>query len=157
MTLALHTIKSTPGTTKKKKRVGRGNASGHGTYSTRGQKGQKSRKGVSNLKRLGMKQVLLRTPKKRGFRALKPKLQVVNLELINQNFKDKDLVDPKALLAKKLIDTTKIGVKILGVGELSLKGVVFKDLQISESVQKQVAKMGGKYTVKKTKKVYNRR
>ncbi|OGF26337.1 50S ribosomal protein L15 [Candidatus Falkowbacteria bacterium RIFOXYB2_FULL_47_14] len=157
MTLALHTIKSTAGTTKKRKRVGRGNASGHGTYSTRGLKGQKSRKGVSNLKRLGMKQVLLRTPKKRGFRSLKPKLQVVNLSLINDNFKDKDIIDPKVLLGKKLIDTVKTGVKVLGPGKLILKGLTFKDVKMSGSVKEELEKAGGTCVVKKEKKVYNRR
>ena len=47
--LSLNTIKKTKGSSKKIKRVGRGNASGHGTYSTRGLKGQKSRSGVSPI------------------------------------------------------------------------------------------------------------
>jgi large subunit ribosomal protein L15 len=54
--LTLNSIKKAKGSAKGRKRVGRGNASGHGTYSTRGLKGQKSRSGVSGLKRLGMKQ-----------------------------------------------------------------------------------------------------
>jgi len=108
MSLSLHTIKPAKGSTKKRKRVGRGNASGHGTYSTRGIKGQKARSGVSNLKRLGMKMTLMRTPKKRGFKSLKPKDQVLNLTDINKNFKDGDTINPKILLKKGLIDTIKI-------------------------------------------------
>ena len=144
MSLSLHTIKPVKGSVKKRKRVGRGNASGHGTYSGRGLKGQKSRSGVSGLKRLGMKQVLLRTPKKKGFKSLKPKDQVVNLSLINKYFKDKDQINPKILLNKKLIGTIKVGVKILGKGELKLKGLKFVNVKMSESVKKQVEKMGGK-------------
>jgi large subunit ribosomal protein L15 len=80
MPLSIHTIKPAKGATKKRKRIGRGNAAGKGTYAGKGLKGQNSRSGVSNLKRLGMKQVLLRTPKKRG--------------LIHQNQKIKLLIYP---------------------------------------------------------------
>ncbi len=118
--------------------MGRGNASGHGTYSGRGLKGQKSRSGVSNLKRLGMRQVLLRTPKKRGFKSLKPKNQVVNLDVINVNFKDGDKITPKTLLRAGLLDTSKIPVKILGKGELKLKNLKFSGVKMSASVKKQL-------------------
>ncbi len=138
MSLSLHTIKPAKGSTKKRKRVGRGNASGHGTYSTRGLKGQKSRAGVSNLKRLGMKMTLMRTPKKRGFKSLKPKDQVLNLTDINENFKDGDTINPKALLKKDLIDTIKIGVKVLGNGELKLKNLKFEGVKMSESVREKL-------------------
>ena len=63
MSLTLHTIQKNKKAYKIKKRLGRGNSSGDGNYSGKGMKGQRSRSGVSNLKRLGMKQVLLRTPK----------------------------------------------------------------------------------------------
>lgn len=135
MSLSLHTIKPAKGATKKRKRVGRGNASGHGTYSTRGLKGQKSRSGVSNLKRLGMKMTLMRTPKKRGFKSLKPKNQVVNLEDVNKNFKDGEVVNPKSLLKKGLIDNIKAGVKILGKGNLAVKNLKFEDVKMSGSVK----------------------
>jgi large subunit ribosomal protein L15 len=135
MALSLNTIKLKKGAAQKRKRVGRGNASGHGTYSGRGLKGQKSRSGVSNLKRLGMKQVLLRTPKKKGFKSLKPKDQVVNLILINKYFKDKDKICPKSLLAKGLIGNIKSGVKILGKGKLNLKGLQFEEVKMSKSVK----------------------
>ena len=81
--LSLNTIKKSKGSHKNKKRVGRGNASGRGTYSTRGQKGQRQRAGVSNLKRLGMKSQLLQTPKVRGFKSDKPKNQIVSVKAIN--------------------------------------------------------------------------
>lgn len=137
MSLSLHTLKPAKGSTKKRKRVGRGNASGHGTYSTRGQKGQKSRAGVSNLKRLGMKMTLMRTPKKKGFKSLKSKDQVVNLVDINESYKDGEVVNPKTLLKKGLIDTIKIGVKILGKGDLKVQKLKFENVNMSESVKKQ--------------------
>ncbi|MHB8904427.1 MAG: 50S ribosomal protein L15, partial [Patescibacteria group bacterium] len=119
--LSLNTIKKAKGSSQKKKRVGRGNASGHGTYSTRGLKGQKSRSGVSNLKRLGMKKQLLKIPKVRGFKSLKPKNQVVSVKAINANFKDNEIVNPISLFEKKLISSASEPVKILGKEKLTVK------------------------------------
>ncbi len=144
MSLSLSTIKPAKNSKKKRKRVGRGNASGHGTYSTRGLKGQKSRSGVSNLKRLGMRMTLMRTPKKRGFKSLKPKNQVINLSLINTNFKDGETVNPKSLLRKGLVDTIKVTIKILGVGDLKISNLKFENVLMSESAKKQVEKIKGK-------------
>jgi large subunit ribosomal protein L15 len=143
MPLYIHTIKPAAGATKKRKRVGRGNASGHGTYSTRGLKGQKSRSGVTNLKRLGMKQMLLRTPKKRGFRSDKPKAQVVNFFLLNKNFKDGDNISPKSLFAKKLIGSASLEVKILSGGNLNLHKLNFKNVKVSSAAKAQIEKSGG--------------
>ncbi len=138
MSLSLHTIKPAKGSTKKRKRVGRGNASGHGTYSTRGLKGQKSRSGVSNLKRLGFKATLRRIPKKRGFKSLKAKFQVVNLKDINKSFKDGDTISPEILFAKGLVVNKDARTKILGTGELNLKDLKFENVKMSESVKKAV-------------------
>jgi len=140
MTLSLHTIKPAKGSTKNRKRVGRGNASGHGTYATRGLKGQKSRSGVSGLKRLGLKMTLARLPKKRGFRSLKPKFQVVNLFLINDNFKDGDEISVKSLFKKGLIQDIKSSVKILGNGELKLKNLKFKGVKFSKKADDKIEK-----------------
>lgn len=139
MSLQINTIKPNKKASKKRKRVGRGNSSGHGTYSCRGLKGQKSRSGVSNLKRIGMKQILQRIPKSRGFKSSKPKSQIVNISLINANFKDNDIINPRNLLTKGLIDNLKISVKILGNGKLSLKGIKFEGVKMSESVKKQIS------------------
>ena len=143
--LSLHTIKPTKGATKKRKRVGRGNASGHGTYSGRGQKGQRSRSGGrSGLKRKGMKQILLQTPKLRGFKSDKPKNQVVNLTDLNKNFKENQKVNPSTLIKIGLIKTTKEPVKILGKGELKVKNLEFNKVKMSKTVEEQIKKIGGK-------------
>ena len=142
MSLSIHTIKPSKGTTKKRKRIGRGNSSGSGTYSGRGQKGQKSRSGVSGLKRLGMKQMLRQVPKLKGFKSKRPNNQVVNLVDINNNFKDNEVVNSKTLLEKGLIAKIKLPVKILGNGKLKLKGLKFEDVKMSETVKKQID--GGK-------------
>lgn len=134
MSLQLNTIKKSQGA-KQKKRLGRGNSSGKGTYCGKGIKGQKARSGVSGLKRLGMKQVLLRLPKYKGFKSLQGKAQIVNLSVINSHFKDNEIVSPHSLFKRKLIDTPKRRVKILGSGKLTLNGVKFEGVEMSESVK----------------------
>lgn len=135
--LSLNSITKARGSAKKIKRVGRGNASGHGTYSTRGLKGQKSRSGVSGLKRLGMKKQLLQIPKSRGFKSLNPKNQAVSVKAINSAFKDGEVVSPATLFEKSLISRVNAPVKVLGKEKLTVK-VSFDKLKMSESVKKQL-------------------
>jgi large subunit ribosomal protein L15 len=139
MSLAIHTIKPKKGSKKTRKRIGRGNASGTGTYSGKGQKGQNSRAGVSNLKRLGLRQMLLQTPKKRGFKSIKPNNKVVKVEDINNNFKDNETVSPKTLVKKGLVSNLKSPIKILGKEKLKVK-VKFEDVKMSKGVAEQVEK-----------------
>lgn len=135
--LSLNEIKKATGTIKTKKRVGRGNASGHGTYSTRGLKGQKSRSGVSGLKRLGMRMQLLQTPKVRGFKSAKQKNQVISVKAINANFKDGEIISKTTLLEKGLILKKGTPVKILGKEKLTVK-VKVEGVKMSESVASQL-------------------
>ncbi|MBU0648632.1 50S ribosomal protein L15 [Patescibacteria group bacterium] len=146
MTLGLNKIKYNKGVRKGRKRVGRGNASGHGTYSTRGLKGQRSRSGgKGGLKRLGFRSVLRRIPKKRGFKSAYPKYEVVNLDKIDQGFANGEKVNVRALQKKDIVGKIdkKRGVKVLGKGELNKK-LVFEGLVLSASVQEKIKKAGGK-------------
>jgi large subunit ribosomal protein L15 len=138
MAIELSTIKKSKGALKKRKVIGRGNASGHGTYATKGLKGQKARKGVSNLKRLGMRKLLLSIPKSRGFRSLSPKNTVISVLTVNKNFKDGEAVTPETLLAKGLIKEIKTPVKILGKDRLTVKISEFKGVKMSASVKDQL-------------------
>jgi large subunit ribosomal protein L15 len=140
--ITLNNLKKDKGTKKTKKVLGRGNSSGLGTYSGRGLKGQKSRSGSGKgrLKRMGMKQSLLKIPKVRGFKSLYPKNQVVDISLINENFKDNDTISPESLYEKKLISKKKQAVKILGKGALKLKGLKFENVKMSESVKNSLEK-----------------
>jgi large subunit ribosomal protein L15 len=144
MALSLQTIKYGEGSKKAKKRVGRGNSSGHGTYATRGLKGQKSRSGVSGLKRLGMKTMLRAIPKSRGFKSDKPKNQPVNIAELNKSFKDGDTVNPRSLAKAGLVDTMSLPVKILGNGDLNLKDLSFADVKISATAKEKIEKAGGR-------------
>ncbi|MBT4277798.1 50S ribosomal protein L15 [Candidatus Falkowbacteria bacterium] len=145
MKLGLHNLQTKKGAIKKKKRVGRGNASGHGTYSTRGLKGQRSRSGgKGGLKRLGLKSLILSTPKKKGFKSARPKNQVVNLSDLNNKFKDGSSINAESLLKAKLIKDAKAPIKVLGTGELKLKKIEINGIKISNTVKEQVEKLGGK-------------
>lgn len=128
---------------KKSRRVGRGNASGTGTYSGRGLKGQRSRSGgKGGLKLRGLKQMLKSKPKMGGFKSLTPKLETVNLETLEKHFGAGELVDVKKLLAKKLVKTQKNGLKILGNGKITKKLTV-KANSFSESAKKAIIEAGG--------------
>jgi len=142
MAISLHNIKRSSESSRPGKRLGRGDSSGKGTYSGRGLKGQKSRSGVSRtkLKRLGMKSVLLKTPKSRGFKSLSPKNQVVSVVKINENFKDNEVVNAETLLAKKLIRNKNLPIKILGKEALIPKGLKFEKILFSQSVKDQLEK-----------------
>ncbi|MFH1583064.1 MAG: 50S ribosomal protein L15 [Candidatus Falkowbacteria bacterium] len=145
MSLSLSTIRPARGSARNKKRIGRGNASGHGSYSTRGQKGQRSRSGGRNkLKRLGFKQILVATPKNRGFKSAKPKNQVVNLRDLNDNFSAGTKINAASLLRAGLVGTVQEKIKILGQGELTLKNLEFQGVKVSDSAKLQIEKMGGK-------------
>ena len=144
MSLSLHTIQKDKKIIKKRKRIGRGNASGHGTYSGKGQKGQKCRSGISKLKlkKIGMKRgrsALRGVPKLRGFKSNRQKAQVVNLVDINKKFKDNEIVNPSTLLKSGLISKIRIPVKILGTGDLKIK-VIFKGVSMSKTVVEKIKK-----------------
>lgn len=143
MSLSLHNLRRAYGSVKKRKRVGRGNASGHGTYSGRGQKGQRARSGgKKGLARKGLRQLMHNVPKMKGQRPRYPKPAIVNIERLEKEFKDGDVVDAKILLAKNIIKTNKNGLKILGNGELSKKLIVMADA-FSESAKDAIVKAGG--------------
>lgn len=144
MPLTLYNLKPSSGAIKRRKRVGRGNASGHGTYSGRGQKGQRARSGGrKGLKLKGMRRRLLQIPKKRGFRSLYPKLAVVNVGALENKFPAGAEIAPAILKQRGLIEKDKIRVKILGDGALT-KNFIIKHCAVSKSAKEKIEKAGGK-------------
>lgn len=142
MTLSFHTIKPSVGSKHRKKRVGRGNASGHGTYSTRGQKGQRARTGGrKGLKLKGFKRMILSTPKLRGFKSSHPKPAILNLKDLERISESK--ITPQVLLGAGLVRNIKNGVKILGEGEIK-RVLMVKGCKVSKSVREKIEKAGGK-------------
>lgn len=131
-------------TKKKKKRLGRGNGSGHGTYSTRGIKGQKSRSGGRRkLKIKGFKQLLSSIPKNRGFKRLQKEVQIVNFLDINNNFKEGETINAESLLNKKLIKSKAKKIKILAKGELKIKGLNVFECELSNKAKEHLESKGG--------------
>ena len=137
-----------PKSLKKKKRVGRGDGSGHGTTSGRGTKGQLSRSGGKT--RIGFEggQMPLqrRVPHLKGFKNLRKKVfNIVNVGDL-ENFKEGATIDYKLLDEKGLIMKKDSPLKVLGNGELSKKLTV-KANAFSGSASEKIEKAGGKAEV----------
>ncbi|HLD28341.1 MAG TPA: 50S ribosomal protein L15 [Patescibacteria group bacterium] len=145
MSLTLSNLKPAKGSVKRRKKVGRGGK--RGTYSGRGIKGQKSRSGgKSGLKAMGFKQTLQRIPKSRGFKSLKPKMEVINLSDLELKFNDGDKVTVNALIRADLISGSKAGVKVLAKGKLTKKLIVVANA-FSESAKDAIISAGGKIEI----------
>ncbi len=130
------------GSTKRSKRVGRGLSKG-GTYSGRGVKGQRARSGGrAGLQLKGIRTLMLKLPKRRGFNSLMPKPAVVNLRTISKVFGDGAMITPHSLAKKGLIADAHEGVKILAEGELTHK-VTFKHCTVSAPAKEKIEKAGG--------------
>jgi large subunit ribosomal protein L15 len=144
--MELHTLKPFHGSRRKAKRVGRGLGSAHGTYSTRGMKGQRARSGGSKgLKLKGMKQLLLRIPKLGGFKSIHEKDTIVNLDVLQRLYKDGETVSPVTLIKKHGIVVPKKGmptVKILGGGALTKK-LTISNCRVSTSAHAKIEAAGG--------------
>ena len=123
--LQSHTLKPARGSKHRPKKIGRGNASGHGTYSTRGGKGQTARSGGSRgLKRLGFKFLLQSTPKLKGFKSIHTKPTEVYLNDLEKKFNVGDVVDLNSLKEKNIIHQEDKAAKILNSGELTKKLII---------------------------------
>jgi len=122
--MKIHDLKPAEGSTKRRKRVGRGIGSGTGKTSGRGHKGQNSRSGGGV--RIGFEggqlPMAMRLPKLRGFNnPFRVEYQAVNLDTLEESGLDE--ITPAALLAKGLVSKGAL-VKVLGRGELTRKVTV---------------------------------
>jgi len=146
--MKLNELRDNQGARKARMRVGRGIGSGKGKTAGRGQKGQKSRSGVS-IKGFegGQMPLHMRLPK-RGFNNIFAKdFAEVNLgavqKLIDAGQLDaKGLLDHDTLKAAGLARGGKDGVRLLGKGELKAK-VSFKVAGASKGAREAVEKLGG--------------
>ena len=104
-----------------RKRIGRGNASGHGTFSGRGSKGQYARNTVRRDFEGGQTPLLRRLPRKRGFtNPFRVDYQPVNLRDLAR-FEAGTEVTPQALRDAGILTSLKKPIKILGTGTLDAK------------------------------------
>ena len=130
---------------KERKRVGRGPGSGMGKTSTRGQKGQKSRSGVSiHAWFQGGQTPLYRRVPKRGFNNARFRVEyaTINLSDLNKYFNDGDEVTPEILKERGIIKKQLCGIKVLGNGELDKK-LTIKANRFTSSAVTKIESAGG--------------
>ena len=131
-----------------KTRIGRGGK--RGTYSGKGQKGQKSRAGAKI--RSEQREAILKIPKRRGVKfknspkKIKKLVVAVNLSSVEKLFKNSELVNPRSLLANGLIE--KISgeypqVKILAGQDKLAKKLYFSGVDVSNKAKELIEKAGG--------------
>jgi len=143
--MELHNLKPAEGSTKKEKRIGRGQGSGHGGTSTRGHKGAKSRSGYKSKRGFqGGQMPLQRLVPKFGFKNVnRVEYKAINLSSI-QEIAEKDsltIIDFQSFLNAGFIGKND-KVKILGRGELSLK-LDIKAHAFSKSAKEKIEKLEG--------------
>jgi len=140
----LSTLKPVPGSTKTRKRLGRGVGSGLGKTSARGHKGAGSRTGKGKPAYFeGGQMPLQRRVPKRGFRSLDHKLfAVVNVGAL-ECFEDGDQIETAHLQAAGLVRQIGHGVKLLGHGDLARKLEITVHA-CSETARAKVEAAGGK-------------
>jgi large subunit ribosomal protein L15 len=141
----LHDLSPTTGSTRPRKRVGRGPGSGRGKTSTRGEKGQKARSGGSVHPRFeGGQMPLIRRIPKRGFKNInRVEYQVVNVRELDRFEAEVSLV---ALKDAGLIRSLSKPVKILGVGEVG-KVLSVSAHAFSRGAQTKIEGAGGSVSV----------
>lgn len=138
-----HELRPPKGAKKNRKRVGRGNASGHGTYSGRGIKGQQSRSGYKTRPFFegGQTPLIRRLPHRRGFR--NPfRVEYVPISLDDLARVEGDQVTPESLRDAGLIRSIKKPIKILADGELT-GPLAIKVHRVSASARAKIEAAGG--------------
>ncbi len=134
-----------PGSKKSRKRVGRGDGSGHGTYSGRGCKGQKSRSG--NKVRPGFEggqlPLIKRLPQKRGFvNIFRTVYSVINVNKLNI-FEPGSEVTPERLVAAGVVKSLRHPIKVLAEGDINYPLLV-KANKFSAAAKAKIEAAGGK-------------
>jgi large subunit ribosomal protein L15 len=141
--MELNTIRPAAGSTKNRKRIGRGTGSGHGKTATKGHKGQKARSGGSIKPGFeGGQMPMQRRLPKRGFNSLNRKVYaLVNLEQLNR-FDAGTTVDAQLLIQAGLVKKINDGIKILADGELT-KALTIKAAKFSDAAKEKISAAGG--------------
>ncbi len=134
-----------PGSKKSRKRVGRGDGSGHGTYSGRGCKGQKSRAGYKMRPGFegGQLPLIKRLPQKRGFTNIfRTEYSVVNINKLNM-FETGSEVTPERLVSAGVVKSLRHPIKILAEGDINYPLSV-KANKFSAAAKAKIEAAGGK-------------
>jgi len=134
-----------PGSKRGRKRVGRGDGSGHGTYSGRGCKGQKSRAGYKLRPGFegGQLPLIKRLPRKRGFvNIFRTEYTAVNIDKLNI-FESGSEVTPEKLVAAGVVKSLRYPIKILAEGDITYPLSV-KANKFSAAAKAKIEAAGGK-------------
>lgn len=143
--MQLHDLFPAPESRKNRKRVGRGNGSGHGSTAGRGDKGQNSRAGGGKGPGFegGQNPIHMRMPKLGGFKNRnRVEYAVVNVGRLDELFGAGDTVDVDSLFDKGVIKAKTVPVKVLGDGELT-KALTVKIDKVSAPARAKVEAAGG--------------
>jgi large subunit ribosomal protein L15 len=150
MATGIHNLSPNPGSTHRKKRVGRGIGSGHGKTSTRGHKGDKSRGGVNPNFEGGQTPLHRRLPHLRGQPSRTPNqftkirdrsYALVNLYVLEENFEAGATITPEMLVERGLLRDFPNGLKVLGDGELT-KQLTIQAHKFSKSAEEKLNAAG---------------
>ncbi len=145
----MNELATSPGSKKKRVRVGRGTSSGHGKTSGRGHKGQKSRTGggVRPGFEGGQTPLYRRLPKEQGFKNLmfKKHYAIINVGDLN---KYKDVVNKKTLIEEGFMGEGEL-LKVLGDGSINKPLTVEADRFSAGAIEKIKAAGGKAVTVQK--------
>lgn len=142
--MKLHELRPPKGAKHKRKRVGRGNSSGHGTYAGRGRKGQNARSGgkMPPYFEGGQLPLVRRLPHKRGFTNIfKVHYTPVNLDRLT-DFPAGAEVSPTTLAQAGIIKSEKEPVVILARGDID-KPLVVKAHRFSQKAREKILAAGG--------------
>ena len=137
-------LSPSPGSKKSRKRVGRGDGSGHGTYSGRGCKGQKSRAGYKMRPGFegGQLPLIKRLPRKRGFTNIfRVEYSVVNINSLN-GFESGSEVTPEKLVAAGVVKSLRYPIKILAEGDIK-HPLTVKANKFSAAAKAKIEAAGG--------------
>jgi large subunit ribosomal protein L15 len=153
----LSNLKPPAGSRKKRKRIGRGQGSGHGGTSTRGHKGAGSRSGTTYRPWFeGGQMPLARRLPKRGFHSpFREEFQVVNVESLQKLAGEGKLagqVTPETMAKLGLVKKASAPVKVLGTGALTTKLDIAAHAFSKTAVQKIEAAGGKAQTISSTPK-----
>jgi len=142
--MTLDDLKPAAGSNRKRKRVGRGDGSGHGKTSCRGHKGQGARSGGGTKPGFeGGQMPLQRRLPKRGFHnPFRIEMSVVNITQL-EAFASGTEVTPESLVAQGLVRGKNPRIKILGDGSLS-KPLTVKAHGFSAKAKEKIEASGGK-------------
>ena len=146
--MKLHELSPVAGSTKERKRIGRGPASGQGKTAGKGHKGQKARAGRGmQVGFEGGQMPLQRRIPKRGFNNIfATEMAIVNISALDKAYEAGATVTVDSLIEKGLVKKALDGVKVLGHGELT-KALTVQANAFSESAKQKIEAAGGKTEV----------